>query len=262
MKNKKQQNILVLTDLKENSKNVLKSAASMAQMIDATIELFHVKPARKVVTFENQLSAARSIKENYVAVEKQLHSLATEIKQSHNVTITCAIAFGNVKNEIKNQIEKSAPKMIVIGKKTSKKPTYFGDKIAAFVVKNFDGQVVVADHTNVITPDQTLSLGLIDVPTTSEMSEVADTFIKRAEKPLRSFIIADKNEVALNESSAKEDVIQYVFERNDNAVKNISKYVAKSGIDMLCIEKPVNKDGVNFNDIVNQVGASILISKN
>ena len=74
MKNNKYK-ILVLSDLKKSTSATLKTAVSLAKMIDGEIEFFHVKKPIDIVEKENQLSAIRTINENHTLIRKKIEKL-------------------------------------------------------------------------------------------------------------------------------------------------------------------------------------------
>ncbi|QIE60032.1 universal stress protein [Rasiella rasia] len=261
MKNQNKQNILVLTDLKENSLNVLKSAASLAHMTDADIELFHVKKPLEVVKHENQLSATRSIEEIHANVVGQLKQLAHEIYRTHAIKVRYSFSFGNIRNEVKHKLEQQQHDIVVVGKRTTKKPAYLGDNMVPFVLKNFDRMVLVADTKNVIEASESLAVGLLK-DTTSD-NPLAATLAAHAKKPLRLFTVASKNPAEVEAKPHSGEMVRYIFEQSDTVVKNISNYITKNAINLICVADRNKQPGdVNLNKIINQVGASLLVPAN
>ena len=91
--------ILVLSDLKEPITNVLKSTISLAKMIDADIQFFHVKRAAEIVETDNQLSAMRKINREYITTDKKIRKEVFSFSSNFDVSINYAFSFGNVKEE-------------------------------------------------------------------------------------------------------------------------------------------------------------------
>ncbi len=64
--------ILVLADMKKSTSTVLKSAVSLAKMINGDIQMFYVRKPTDIVAKENQLSAMRTINKEYQKTEKKI----------------------------------------------------------------------------------------------------------------------------------------------------------------------------------------------
>jgi len=61
--------------------------------------------------------------------------------------------------------------------------------------------------------------------------------------------------------------IEYVFEYNDNTIKNLSNYLSKNNINLLCIDRgeknDVNKKNLiksDIDDVIKNLNVSILIT--
>ncbi|MCB0471733.1 MAG: universal stress protein, partial [Flavobacteriaceae bacterium] len=92
--------IAVFSDLNNGADTALKSAIGLSKMINASIDFFYVKEASRIVASENQLSAMRSINEEYTLTKKQIEDLVNPIFNKYNVPVAYSFSFGNVKNEI------------------------------------------------------------------------------------------------------------------------------------------------------------------
>ncbi|MFK7831854.1 MAG: universal stress protein [Winogradskyella sp.] len=135
MKQNNKYKILVLSDLKEPTKNALKNAVQLAKTIDANVEFFHVKKPTDIVSTDSQLSAMRSINKEYVITEKKIEKLVAPIIEGEAIAIDTSFVFGNVKNEIKNHINNVQPDVIILGSRKPKVLSFIGDKITEFVSK-------------------------------------------------------------------------------------------------------------------------------
>ena len=83
MKNRKYK-ILVLSDMKESTSNLLQSTIGLANMIDGDISFFHVKKPTEVVETESQLSAIRTINEQYNITDKKIKEMLGALSKNHN----------------------------------------------------------------------------------------------------------------------------------------------------------------------------------
>ncbi|MFC7356059.1 universal stress protein [Jejudonia soesokkakensis] len=260
MKNNNKYKILVLSDLTNNSVNVLKSAARIAQIVDGELEIFHVRKAIKVVEKESNLSAARSIKEHYVTIGKKLQSMATSVREENQITTSHFSAFGNIKKEIENHIENSKPDIVVIGKRVSKMPAFFGDGVVSFLMKKFKGVVVVADNENILDSEAKLNMGLFNSNTTVSNNELINSILATTKSPIHSFEVANsiKGEPEKNQIGT-ERLVSYVFEKNDNTSHTIHKYMSKHKVNLLVVNR--NNSNTNKNFTVSELNDFIYNSK-
>ncbi|MFY0604509.1 MAG: universal stress protein [Flavobacteriaceae bacterium] len=257
--------ILVLSDLKEDSKNTLKSAVSIAKITHADIHLFHVKRASDIVGKENQLSAMRTINSEYKTLNKDIQNLAAPFSKEYGKSIQTKFSFGNVKSEIGKYIKELQPDIIVLGKKKSNSFNFMGDRVAEFVLKLHPGVMMIASNENAIEPNQEIALGVLNDLKPSSSLAFIDDLIGDSKKPITSFKIAQNSDVAKEKAPAPQrKTIEYVFEKNDNSLKNISNYVLKNKINLLCVnrgqENQENNTGIR--EVIEKLNVSLLVSAN
>ena len=140
---KKKYKIVVLADLKNSVSNTLKTAVSIAKIIDGEIDFFYVKNAAKVVERENQLSAIRTINQDYTATDKKIKKLVKSVSNEYQININYSFTFGNVKHEIDHFIKEHKPDMIVLGNKKSNFLSLVGDNVIPFVLKQLHHQAML-----------------------------------------------------------------------------------------------------------------------
>ncbi len=255
MKNTKHK-ILVLSDLTDQSINVVKSASKIAEVIDGSIEIFHVRKPTKVVEKESSLSAVRLLKDNYVLVDKKLKALCDAISKKTPVSINHSFSFGNLKNEIEDAIRKTKPDIIILGKKMSRTPNFLGDNVFSFVLKKFEGPVLLATNDSVLEDQTKLSLGLFNETTIESNFPCVNSIISSAKTPFKSFSVSDKySETVHKEKSTNSKLVSYIFEKNDQALKNMSNYIQKSKVNLLLIDRKSrtssNKKGLSISELNN-----------
>lgn len=239
--------ILVLSDLKKASDNVLKNAASLSAIIGGEISFFHVKKPSEVVKRDNQLSAVRSINSTYISTEKQIEGLIMSVSKSHKVTINGTFTVGNVKEEIKKQLKTYKPDIIVLGQR--RKPLgLIGDSITHFVLKNFDGAVVIASQKQVLEPNQEFSLGMLNGFGSPLKLSLTEELLNKTSQPLKFFNIV-KDGKATTEEKAPENksIVEFVFEQSDNVFNSMSKYLSKSKVDVLLLDRETKSNKVTKN---------------
>ncbi|WP_347373567.1 universal stress protein [Aequorivita sp. Q41] len=255
--------ILLLSDLKKPTESTLKSTVSLAKMIGGQIDFFHVKKPTDVVVGENQLSAIRNIKEEQHLIRKNIQQLITPISEEFGMPISYNFTIGNVKNEIADYIKETKPDIVVLGKRKPKRLKFIGDSITHFILTNFEGVVFIAAENNAIEPNKKVTIGLFNDVTHSFNIDFAAALLANTETTLKSFNILSKNDTGLNKTTSSIPTEAYTFEQGDNAVKNVSKYIAVNNINLLCINR---KNGVslaesNINEAMDTLNVSLLVNR-
>ncbi|TGV01745.1 universal stress protein [Flavivirga rizhaonensis] len=251
--------ILVLSDLKKSTNATLKSTVSLAKMINGSIEFFHVKKPSDVVEKESQLSAMRTINKGHFAIEKEIQDLITPISKDYGVNINYSFTYGNVKDEMRKYIKLNKPDIIVLGKRKSK-PLNFMYGITNFILKEHDGVIMLADNDNVLEPNKDISLGLLNGVEESFNLEFIEDLINQTQKPLKSFKIgkSDSDTSTKTNKHINKKVIEYVFEASDNTTDNLSNYVSKNNINLLCVNREkkstVKNENTSASDIKTFIG--------
>ncbi len=61
--------------------------------------------------------------------------------------------------------------------------------------------------------------------------------------------------------------MEYVFEENDNTIKNLSNYLSKNNINLLCFDRGhrntknnTNSIKTNINDVIRNLNVSLLLT--
>jgi nucleotide-binding universal stress UspA family protein len=256
--------ILVLSDLNESTSTILKSTISLAKMINGSIDFLCVKKPSEIVKKENQLSAIRNINQEHFAIKKEIANLITPINKDYNIKINHNLSFGNVKDEIGNYIKEHKPDLIVIGKRKSKILNLIGDNITSFVLKNHKGVIMISANDNSLEPEKKLVLGLLN--NMEDDFEFSKNLIEHTQKPVKSFKLV-KASKGLKETSHvnNKDYVEYVFEDNDNSMDNLSNYLSKNNINLLCVNRDKNlknkfvmKDGIV--NLIGKLNVSMLLT--
>lgn len=259
--------LLILSDLKEGTINTLKSAISLAKMIGADIDFFHVKKPIEVVETFSQLSAMRSINKEHIVTEKKIKDLLSSTTKDIDLKVKTSFSLGNVKNEIENKINNSKPDIIVLGKRKYNSLKFIGDNITDFVLSIHKGPVLmVSDNCN-IKSDQELTLGLYNRKDDTLDFMFADDLLENTKQPIRVYNImetSDYNDATSNKINSQS--IDYVFEKNDNALNTLSSYLDKSNVNLFCVnrheidnkEKTVKSE---IRNVVKKVNVSVLLTK-
>lgn len=265
----KKYKIAVFSDLKESLENTLKSTLSLAKMLNGEISIFHVKKASEVVTKDSQLSALRALNSEFITMDNEINKIVTAYSKDFGVNMRYSCTIGNLKNEIGTYIEKEKPDFIVLGKRKSKFFNIFGDNLIPFILKIHKGPIFLTDEINILDYGNDLSLGVLSNTEKTLIADLTEDLLLHSQKPLRSFKILKKTSATAKQieyQNIKE--VEFVFENNSNSIKNLSNYIIKNNINLLCInrfENNKNKDNAslsmpaNISEIVNNINVPLLL---
>lgn len=262
----KKYKIGVLTDLRDNLKSSLKSTISLAKMIDAEIDVYYVKKATDIVSKESQLSAIRSINEDFMVTERKMKQLIAPIAEEYDININYHFSFGNVKSELQDFIVRSQPDIIILGKRKSKRISLIGDNITQFVLDFYKGAIMITDNQNVLEPYKEISLGLFNNIGTSLNFAFAKDLLGNSQQPLKSFKVLKTNNSSYDfksENDTKE--IEFVFEKSDNTIENLGSYLTKNNINLLCIDRDndyteMESGTVYLSELIKKLNVSLLLT--
>ncbi len=259
---KSKHKILVLSDFNTSTLKIVKSSVSLAKIVNADINFFYVKKPTEVVEKESQLSAMRIINEEYLATNKKIKDLINPISADFNVAINHQFTIGNVKNEIGKCIDEYKPDIIVLGKRKSKIVSFIGDNITQYVLDKHQGTIVIAGDENSLEPNEELSLGLFNNAKLN--NAFTEQIISSTQKKITSFKIAE-NAITLKEDDLLDTkkIVEYVFEKGDNALKSISNYLSKSNVNLLFVNREKNiKNSTNttINEVIKNLNCSLILT--
>lgn len=259
--------IAVLTDLKKSAIETLKSTISLAKMIEADIEVFHVKKPTDIVKHESQLSAFRTINEQHTSTKKKLEDLISSVSGDKEINIKYSYMFGNVKNEIEDYLTQHKPDMIVLGKRSPKSLNLNGDSLTNFIIKIFKGAILITGNDNILESKQELSLGILNRKNVTVNSSLGQDVLSLSQKPIKAFsFVKQDNQSRISKKQPDSKTVDYVFEHNDNTIKNLSNYLTKTNINMLYLDRENNSNNVQglkqseIKSVINSLNISILLS--
>ncbi|PKG53514.1 universal stress protein [Olleya sp. 1-3] len=258
MKNNKYK-ILLLSDLNKSATSELKSAVSLAKMIDGDITLFHVKKPTDIVERESQLSAMRSINEEHIVTNKAIENLINPISQDFKLNIGYNVAIGNVKHEIETYINAYQPDIIVLGKRKSKTLNFMGDNITDYVLKTHKGSIMIANQNKALQPNQEATLGVLNTNDHPLDANFIAGLITKTSQPIKSFKIV--SQLSGLENAEANKTVEFVFEKGDSAVDNVSKYASKSNINLMCFDNSNHdKSNTSIKNVINKLDVSLLLT--
>lgn len=258
--------ILVFSDLKKHSTSAIKSAVGLAKMIDAEVNVFHVKKPSDVVTSDSQLSALRTINQEQNQSINKIQKLINPLTETYNIEITSNYGLGNVKSEIEAYISVTKPDVIVLGKRNTKMLKLVGDNITDFVLKTYKGSIMIVSNKNEIAPETNLHIGLLNGKTQAFNQDLTNNLLAKTKEPLKSFNIVN-NSNSKDKAEETNNTIDFVFEKNDNTIKNIDQYLDKNKVNLLLINRSENIGFKSNNEseikkIINNVNVPLFITSN
>ena len=256
----RQYKILVLSDLNKTASSILRSSASLAKMIGGNIEFFCVKKATDIVEKENQLSAIRTINEKYNNTGKEIKKIVKSVSDIYDVSIKYNYTFGNLKSEISDYISIHKPDIIVLGKRKSKIFSILGDNITDFILKTFNGIIMITSDKNELTISDQLSVGILNELNQLKSKELIESLISISKKSPKVFKISEDNNLEKeNNPYFSEKTIEYVFEKGDNILQNIVNYSTKSKINLVFLDRNKNQNNYTLKEAINNFNCSLIV---
>jgi nucleotide-binding universal stress UspA family protein len=257
---KSKHRLLVLMDKSIASHNALKNAVNLAKLVDGSIDVLQVISPISVVRYENQIASMRAIDEERSKQKKELRNTVNTISKDAGLPIVCNFTFGNVKNEIKNHIEKTKPDIVVVGKRKKKIINFLGDQVTSDLLKTHDGGVLISGDTEAFTLYDNQSIGFLNSMEGIDKIALVNDLKNHSQKPFKLFKTVqndssktEKNELdKIKELNAEKDVIVYEFDAHDESSNGMINFISKNNLSLLCINK---KDKINnsFSRSVNKV---------
>lgn len=237
--------ILVVTDQSTSSNIALQNAVNLAKTIDGSIELFYVKPPTQVVRNVNQLSAMRELNTERNRTRRKLRTLADQIAEAEGIPIIYDFAFGNVVYEVQEHINKTQPDIVVLGKSKTKVTNLLGTDIASYLLKNYKGTLLISAEEKTISTGNDFNLGILDDFLTQETSNLTNDLEKNSTKPITFFKIKtsgngsqeELHSSEVNEGTTRTKLTTFEFDQGSNLSSSVTKYVQRSGVNLLCVRK-------------------------
>ena len=237
--------LLVLLDQPNSSHTALKNAVNLAKMVDASIEVFHVKLPTQVVRFDNQIAVMRELVEERAKTKKTMQRLVDTITDEEKIPIKYNFTFGNVINEVQKHIDKTQPDIVVVGKRKAKLVNFLGDGLTSHLLKNHRGGILISGNEGKPTSNDSISIGFLDDVLTKTKSPIAEDLKKCTDRPLKLFKInrADSKPIErIPFSKTKEyallpNTIIFEFDNGMDISNSISKYIEKSKVGLLFVKR-------------------------
>ena len=116
-----------------------------------------------------------------------------------------------------------------------------GDNITDYVLNIHRGEVMIAAKENDLEPEGQLVLGFFNTKNDLFNLKFIEDLVGQTMQPVRSFNISEKsNPTEKKEQNTDYKMIDYVFEKNDNAYNTLSNYLVKNEVNLLCVNRGKN----------------------
>lgn len=262
----KKYNILVLTNLNDSPKTLLKNAIKPAQTLNGEIRVLHVQKPLELVSKESQLSAIRNIYDERNATDNKMREFIEPVSKEFGISIKHILTIGNVKNELSKYIDEHQPDMIILGKRKSNPLKLIGDRTSQYILNNFEGEIMIAPDKKTLEPNKEIAMGALEDKEAFFASELTKQLVEETRKPLKSFKFT-KNADDQKETHVQKDnsALEYVFEHNQNALEKFPDYLVKNNIDLLLIKNERGMQGTSnlkssdINSIIKKVDLPLLV---
>lgn len=261
--------ILVISDLKNNPENLLRSAISIAKKMNAALHFFGIKSPSEVVSFDNQLSAMRSLNRDQITIDKELREKFRGLQKKHGLSFDYSFAIGNEKDEVGKCIDLLEPHIVVLEKKPTRVFSLKRDVLIDYVLEKHQGAVMIASPTHSLSPQKSITLGFLNTDTHVVDTALVKELIGDDAAPIRKFTVAEKGtaqQQTHTSSASNKEVIEYVFENNDTSLENVALYLQKNNVDLLWLHRTNNKHisashiQAAINNVANKTNVSILVT--
>lgn len=232
--------ILVLSDTKNPINNSFKSAVGLAKMIDGEITILNVKKPSEVIKEDNQFSAMREINNQYKSSKNKIKNAVRYASEKYGINATYTFTIGQVKHEIDAFLFNYKPDIIVIGKRKPNILRFTGDRLCQHIISTFTGPILVTDNKKTIQSNEPLNIGIYNGLNDNMETNFFDNLITHTQKPIKLFKILDSNTIGFNRETAIDNSIEFIFEKNDDSMANLSNYLEKSNVNLLYLNRQTN----------------------
>jgi nucleotide-binding universal stress UspA family protein len=250
--------ILVLLDLKGDIINPITTAVSLAKLIDGHIHVFYVRKPIDVIESDSQLSALRTINRSYIETSNDIKNIIASMSKDFSGSISYSHTFGNIKHSILDYLKANSPDVIILGKKKIKPFNLIRNNITDFIVKNYEGAIMIAAPENSLKPNKELSLGVLNSSDESISSDFTKNMLMQVQKPLK-FLKMNRLSGKMYSISENNKNNELIFDNRYKSMKGLSSYLTKSNINLLYVSRSIESKS-EIKRVIKNVEVSVLIS--
>lgn len=222
--------ILVLYNSESSDSSVLSDAVAIAKKINGAIDLLSVYPYKAESTYSNQLTLMRSIKSSKERLKSEINTIIDTIEDEENLPIINSSRVGEVTHVVLEHIKRTAPDIVVLGKKKTRTFAPIQNSIFDLVLNNHNGITLVSGGKKSLFEQLHWSLGFVD--RVIDNNSIAKVLIKNSVVPTALFQLTPQCNERINKK-----VLLYDFQENTNSSLNISQYITKNKVSLLCVDR-------------------------
>jgi|GEM_PF-968359 len=237
--NESKYRILVVKDRSKHARTALQNAVNLAKKIGGSIDILYVKPPSEVVENDNQLAAWRELNEESTRAKRTLLEEVNHISTNEQIPISCNFAFGNLISEVQSRIDSTQPDMVVLGKRKDWVKELLGMDLTTYLLKNYQGALLIAREEQTLDTSDDLTLGLLDDFLVKSKSPLLTDLEKTTAKPITLLKIKSEDQQALDAAQpiSTSGMKTFEFESGANVSSSVAKYIERSGVNLLCVSK-------------------------
>lgn len=256
--------ILTLINVEEPIAAIVESTVNLAKTFNAEVQFLYVRKPKDLTRTVNQVAVIRSMTEQRNAIAR-FKILVKKAKQAHGLDLGYSIIDGPLRKTIEAQMQAYNPDLIVLGKRTPNSVRLFGHQVTEFVLKRFDGPLLIAHPTKALQIKEDLSVGVLHDMTTISGSDVSNALIRESNKPVKLFSIAGRSGSGMAAGPEGVNTVRFTFQDNQNAMKNLTSYVHRNDVHLLFMGRQstgTSKKPFNLRAAIKQINTSMLMVGN
>jgi nucleotide-binding universal stress UspA family protein len=250
--------LLVLFNESKTATAALNNAVNLAKTIDGAIDILHVKPATCVTNNSNQLAIMRTISDTTRNAKKKMAKLVSTIAKDTSIEISHNFTIGHIVTEIQDHINQTQPDIVVIGKRKAKTLGFLGDGVTKHLLKHHKGELLISGEET-LTSFKDVSLGFLDNAVLKNKVSIAEDLKQKTSKPIKLFKTSSNSETSKTATNQPNTIV-FEFDKASEISSSISNYVSKNKINLLCMERNINRslDQINTQIIKTKVPVLVL----
>lgn len=245
-------NIIVLIDFTEGSYRALKYAISLAKLINCKIKVFHALETNELNKIENTHVLSMELDSEIDKIKNKLNAII-EIISEEGVEASYHYTIGKKDYKIQEWLEYVSPDLVVIGKKIGNPK--FGGRLTGFLVKKYNGSLLIVDGENLFKPKTRITLGCKQETLKTHDPYMVLNLHFSTDAPLTILNVGQQVETQntinflreLNLSDEKNRNLQYVCQKSRKVNQGLIQHIQNNNVELLCLgRKKQNSSLLDF----------------
>lgn len=257
--------LLVLFNESKAADIALNNAINLAQTINGSVDILHIKTPTDATKSSNQLAVMRDMSDIERDSKKEIKQRIASFSNTTNLSIKHHFTFGNVINEVKNYINSIQPDIVVIGKRKPKLINALGDGLTKHLLKNHNIELLISGTETTLATFNDPSIGFIEEITLKNKLSIAENLKNKTNKPFKVFKTVSKaieNTASKTSNSKLQKTIVFEFDDSAKSSSNIPNYIHKNKVNLLCITRNIAQSLKHINTQIVKTEVPILVLAN